>query len=113
MRTVEKPWGAEFIWAETTRYAGKILKVHAGQALSLQRHALKDETLMLLKGSALLDIGNSVHEMKPNEPWRIQPATIHRIRAIEYSEILEVSSPELEDIERLEDRYGRIPEKKP
>jgi mannose-6-phosphate isomerase-like protein (cupin superfamily) len=108
LRYVQKPWGAEFIWAETPRYAGKILRILDGHSLSLQKHALKDETLMLISGTATLEVDGEIKEMLPDISWRIKPGTIHRIHAQEYSEILEVSSPELNDTERLEDRYGRL-----
>jgi mannose-6-phosphate isomerase len=109
---VEKPWGYEIHWAKTGRYVGKILHVTAGHALSLQYHNLKDETIYLHTGRLLFEIqqeGGTLekHEMRPGEAVHITPKTIHRMTAIEDSDILEVSTPELDDVVRLEDRYGR------
>lgn len=112
MAIVDKPWGHEQIWAKTERYVGKILHVRAGEALSLQYHRVKDETIMLLRGRMQL-----VHyadgeaprttELAPNEPFHIAPGLRHRMIAQEDTDILEVSTPELDDVVRLEDRYGR------
>jgi mannose-6-phosphate isomerase len=111
-RTVDKPWGHELIWAETARYVGKILHVRAGERLSLQYHRVKDETVMLLSGRLLFEhfregeAPRSV-ELKVREPFHIPPGLRHRMIAIEDADILEVSTPELDDVVRLEDRYGR------
>ena len=111
MRRVEKPWGEEIIFAETERYAGKILKVKKGESLSLQYHRKKDETLYFYRGRVRLWIeeGGALVEsiMEPGDCRRVTPNTRHRIEALEESEIFEVSSPELDDVVRLEDRYGR------
>ena len=110
---VEKPWGYELHWAKTERYVGKLIHVNAGHALSLQYHNLKDETIYLHSGRLLFEIdegkGNGLErrEMKPGERVHITPRTIHRMTAIEDSDIFEVSTPELHDVVRLEDRYGR------
>jgi len=108
---VEKPWGYELHWAKTDRYVGKIIHVSAGHALSLQYHNRKDETILLWAGKLLFEIrqGESVRtwEMAPGERVRITPKTIHRMTALEDSDIFEVSTPELDDVIRLEDRYGR------
>ena len=108
---VEKPWGYELHWAKTDRYVGKLIHVNAGHALSLQYHNLKDETIYLHSGLVLFEIdrdGNlSQHEMHPGEAVHITPKTVHRMTAIEDSDIFEVSTPELHDVVRLEDRYGR------
>lgn len=108
---VEKPWGYEIHWAKTDRYVGKIIHVNAGHALSLQYHNEKDETIYLSCGRILFDIQDgdrlARREMKPGESVHIAPKTIHRMTAIEDSDILEVSTPELHDVVRLEDRYGR------
>ncbi len=108
---VEKPWGYELHWAQTDRYVGKIIHVKAGHALSLQYHNVKDETIYLWSGKLLLEIqrGEAIvaREMVPGETIHITPRTIHRMTAIEDSDILEVSTPELDDVVRLEDRYGR------
>jgi mannose-6-phosphate isomerase len=109
---VDKPWGHELHWAKTERYVGKVLHVTAGHALSLQYHNVKDETIFLWKGKLLFEIQNGdaleKREMLPGESVHITPHTIHRMTAIEDSDIFEVSTPELDDVVRLEDRYGRI-----
>jgi len=109
---VDKPWGHELIWAKTDRYVGKILHVKAGEALSLQYHRVKDETIMLLRGRmTLLHFADGEEprsrELAPNEPFHITPGLRHRMIAIEDTDIVEVSTPELDDVVRLEDRYGR------
>ena len=113
-RRVEKPWGYELIWADTERYVGKVLFVRAGQALSLQYHERKDEAWLVQGGRASLELGtvgdeNSMHtvEIGEGDAFRYRPGTIHRITAIEDTTILEVSTPDLDDVVRLEDRYGR------
>ena len=112
-RRVEKPWGYELIWAETEEYVGKILHVTAGEALSLQYHEIKDETLFLLTGRLLLQIGRSAdqltdYEMMEGQRFHLPSQTVHRMIAYTDCDILEVSTPHLEDVVRLEDRYGRI-----
>jgi quercetin dioxygenase-like cupin family protein len=108
---VEKPWGYELHWAKTERYVGKVIHVNAGHALSLQYHNLKDETIFLYSGKLLFEIQEQGElrrrEMSPGEFVHITPKTIHRMTAIEDSDIFEVSTPELHDVVRLEDRYGR------
>jgi quercetin dioxygenase-like cupin family protein len=108
---VEKPWGYELHWAKTDRYVGKLIHVAKGHALSLQYHNLKDETIYLWAGKLLFEIevdGRLVsREMLPGEAVHITPKTVHRMTAIEESDIFEVSTPELHDVVRLEDRYGR------
>lgn len=111
-RKVDKPWGYELIFAHTDRYAGKILHVNAGEALSLQYHQEKDETLHLLRGDYELTVeedGAMVkHNVLPGETHHIPPGTRHRMTAgAQGCDILEVSTPELDDVVRLEDRYGR------
>ena len=113
-RRIEKPWGHELIWAETDQYVGKILHVTAGEALSLQYHEIKDETLFLLKGSLLLQAGELEeelidHRMLEGQRFHISNRTVHRMIAETDCDILEVSTPYLDDVVRLEDRYGRIP----
>jgi mannose-6-phosphate isomerase len=114
LRRVEKPWGHEVWWAHTEHYAGKLLTVHAGHALSLQYHREKDETSYLLSGRLRLIQGVSVgetaeREVVPGEAWRNEPGVVHSIEALEDSVVLEVSTPQLEDVVRLQDRYGRLP----
>ena len=109
---VEKPWGYELHWAKTDRYVGKLIHVNAGHALSLQYHNRKDETIYLHSGRLLFEIGDDGkhlvgREMRPGERAHITPKTVHRMTAIEDSDIFEVSTPELDDVIRLEDRYGR------
>jgi len=111
---VEKPWGYEIIWAHTDDYAGKILHVHAGEALSLQLHEEKDETLYLLSGEVRLLIGSGINSLEPvswkaGESVRIRPGTLHRMEAVTECTILEASTPELDDVVRFRDRYGRAP----
>jgi mannose-6-phosphate isomerase len=108
---VDKPWGYELHWAKTDRYVGKIIHIDKGHALSLQYHNRKDETIMLLSGRLLFEIqenGQLVqHEVKPFERFHVTPGTVHRMTAIEDCDVVEVSTPELDDVVRLEDRYGR------
>src|SRR5512142_820076 len=111
-RFVDKPWGHELIWAKTERYVGKILHVKAGEALSLQYHCVKDETIMLLSGRMRLEYfrdgeAPSAIELRAREPFHITPGLRHRMIAIEDTDVVEVSTPELDDVVRLEDRYGR------
>ncbi len=113
VRKVDKPWGYELIFAHTDRYAGKILHVDAGQALSLQYHEQKDETLYLISGEYELTIeenGETVtRTVSPGEAVRIPPHTRHRMTSGPAGcDIVEVSTPELEDVVRIEDRYGRV-----
>jgi len=108
---VEKPWGYELHWAKTERYVGKLIHINKGHALSLQYHNLKDETIFLWKGRLLFEIeenGQLVgREMSPGESVHVTPKTVHRMTAIEDTDVFEVSTPELHDVVRLEDRYGR------
>jgi len=112
---VDKPWGYELHWAKTDRYVGKVLHVKAGHALSLQYHNRKDETMYLYSGSMVLETeqqGQLVkRQMQPGDSVHITPKTVHRITAVEDCDVLEVSTPELDDVVRLEDRYGRIERK--
>jgi mannose-6-phosphate isomerase len=111
---VDKPWGHELIWAKTPRYVGKILHVRAGEALSLQYHRVKDETIMVLSGRLRFEFfveGEEprFRELGQREPFHVAPGLRHRMIAIEDTDVLEVSTPELDDVVRLEDRYGRAP----
>lgn len=113
-RRVEKPWGHELIWAESDLYVGKVLHVKAGEALSVQMHKVKDETLHLLSGAIQLWAGPSPDEMVDvaltvGESFRVVPGTVHRIVALEDSDVLEASTPHLDDLVRFQDRYGRAP----
>ena len=109
---VEKPWGHELIWARTDRYVGKILHIKAGHALSLQYHQVKDETVHVLAGQMRFVFGASESAMteqllNPGDSFRITPHLRHRMIAVSDCDILEASTPELDDVVRLEDRYGR------
>jgi mannose-6-phosphate isomerase-like protein (cupin superfamily) len=110
-RRVEKPWGYELWWARTDRYVGKLLHVKAGTQLSLQYHVKKDETIHLWSGDMVLVLevdGRPVdHPMKAGESYHVKPGTVHRMRAISDCDVLEVSTPEVEDVVRVEDDYGR------
>ncbi|HTZ63267.1 MAG TPA: cupin [Solirubrobacteraceae bacterium] len=110
-----KPWGSELWYAHTDRYAGKILRVDAGHRLSVQYHSEKDETSYLLSGRLLVEQGNTADSMRrrelaPGAVWRNRPGIVHTMEALEDSVILEVSTPELHDVIRIEDRYGRAAE---
>jgi mannose-6-phosphate isomerase-like protein (cupin superfamily) len=114
-REVSKPWGSELWFAHTDRYAGKILRVRAGCRLSVQFHEEKDETSYVLSGRVIVSQGDSAEtmaaqELGPGDSWRISPLIIHTLEAVEDAEIIEVSTPQLEDVVRLEDRYGRAPD---
>jgi len=111
VKRVEKPWGYEIHWAHTDKYVGKILHVNAGQALSLQLHNVKDETIYIQSGRLKYEIERDgamvTLELTPGDSLRVLPKTVHRMTAIEDTDVLEVSTPELNDVVRLEDRYGR------
>lgn len=111
-RRVEKPWGWELIWAETDTYVGKLLFVRAGEALSLQYHETKDESWLVREGRARLELGEAGGELDEVEigagdALRYPPGTLHRVTALEDTLIVEVSTPHLDDVVRLEDLYGR------
>jgi mannose-6-phosphate isomerase len=106
-RIVPKPWGREIWYAHEERYAGKILEVTRGHALSLQKHERKQETMYLLSGRLLYHFNGEDCEMRPGQCITVRPGDVHRMEALEDSVILEVSTPELDDVVRLEDRYGR------
>jgi quercetin dioxygenase-like cupin family protein len=110
---VAKPWGHEWIWTKTDRYVGKILHIRAGEALSLQYHRVKDETIMVLSGLLRLEFfaeGEAPHVLiaGPQVPFHIVPGLRHRMTALEDTEVMEVSTPELDEVVRLDDRYGRV-----
>ncbi len=108
-KRVEKPWGYEIWWAHTDRYVGKILSVNQGFRLSLQYHLIKDETLMVLSGVANITVGDEVFEVDSTSgSIRIIPNTVHRIRAVTDVILVEVSTPEIEDVVRVEDDYDRV-----
>jgi quercetin dioxygenase-like cupin family protein len=112
LRTVPKPWGHELIWALTDRYCGKVLVIEAGKRLSLQKHVAKDESIYVLSGRLRLyledDAGEvRVAELGPGEARHVPTGRVHRYEAIERTEVFEVSTPELDDVVRLSDDYGR------
>jgi len=121
VRVVPKPWGHETIWANTDLYVGKVLHIKAGHSLSLQYHNLKDETIHLLSGTMIYRVGNDDGrskmevgvpqlrevELKAGESFRNEPGTIHQMEAVTDCVLLEASTPHLDDVVRLTDRYGR------
>ena len=114
VKHVPKPWGHETIWAHSESYAGKILHIEAGHALSVQYHNVKDETVYLLSGTLIYRIWPEGREgeatdvdLKLGEAFRITPHTIHQMEAVTDCDVLEVSTPHLDDVVRLQDRYGR------
>ena len=111
-RRVTKPWGHELIWAHTDRYVGKILVIDTGRRLSLQRHEVKDESILVVSGRLELTLEDDdgrivVEELGPGDARRVETGRIHRFTAIERCELIEVSTPELDDVVRLEDDFGR------
>jgi mannose-6-phosphate isomerase-like protein (cupin superfamily) len=112
MRRVEKPWGHEIIWAETDRYVGKILHIKAGERLSLQYHQRKMETIRVERGRMTFEFFRegeppAQRQLGPGESFHIDPGLRHRMIAIEDTDVYEVSTPDLDDVVRLEDAYGR------
>jgi mannose-6-phosphate isomerase-like protein (cupin superfamily) len=112
-RRVEKPWGFELLWAQAEEYAGKLLHVQAGHSLSLQFHRVKDESWYVQEGRVELELGEpgdpvlNIEVVGPGRCFRFPPGTVHRVRALEDATIVEVSTPQLDDVVRLEDAYGR------
>ncbi len=111
-RRVDKPWGYEIVWAHTERYVGKILHLRKGEALSFQYHRVKEETLRLLSGRLRLETQTEGREreariLEPGDGAHVPAGLRHRMEAIEDCDVIEVSTPELDDVVRLEDRYGR------
>ena len=112
-RKVEKPWGYELIWAEADHYVGKVLFVKGGESLSLQFHRVKDESWLVQEGRAKLELGSAGDPVLKEEvigagaTFRFRPGTVHRVTALEDTTIVEVSTNHLDDVVRLEDRYGR------
>ena len=111
-RTVPKPWGHELIWALTDRYCGKIIVIETGRRLSLQRHEQKDESIYVTSGRLRLFLDDddgelTVREMGPGDSAHVAVGRRHRYEAIERVELIEVSTPELGDVVRIEDDFGR------
>ncbi len=116
-RRVKKPWGYELLWAENARYVGKILHIERGGQLSYQYHRRKDETIHLLAGVLELDVGTPdgdrrTRRLRPGQSFHIPARLRHRLTAIETCDVLEASTPELDDVVRLEDRYGRAEQRR-
>jgi mannose-6-phosphate isomerase len=112
VKRVEKPWGYELVYAATEQYCGKILFIRMGEELSLQFHKEKDETIYVYSGRVEFEIGEpgkavDSEVIAPGRAFHLGPGTVHRMRALEDTVLLEVSTPELDDVVRLEDRYGR------
>jgi len=111
IQRVQKPWGYELIFAKTARYVGKILHINRGETLSLQYHNVKDETLYVVRGELKLTIESDGDRrelvLREGESFHIPPLLIHRMEAVIDTDVAEVSTPELDDVVRLEDRYGR------
>jgi mannose-6-phosphate isomerase len=109
--TVPKPWGHETIWAKTDQYVGKILHIKAGEALSVQYHNVKDETVYLMSGQLIYRIWENDQpksvDLRIGQAFRITPGTVHQMEAVTDCDVLEVSTPHLDDVVRLTDRYGR------
>jgi mannose-6-phosphate isomerase len=112
IRRVPKPWGYELIFAHTDRYVGKILHINRGESLSLQFHEMKEETLYVVDGELRLTVEHDGDRrelmLRKGEAFHIPPRLIHRMEALADTDVAEVSTPELDDVVRLEDRYGRI-----
>jgi mannose-6-phosphate isomerase len=112
-RRVDKPWGHEVVWAEAEDYVGKLLVVEAGRSLSLQYHVEKDEAWYVQAGRARLEVGEvgddelAAGEIGPGDCFRFPPGTVHRVTALEQTTIVEVSTPQLDDVVRMADEYGR------
>jgi mannose-6-phosphate isomerase-like protein (cupin superfamily) len=112
-RRVDKPWGHELIWAQTDRYVGKVIAIDPGKRLSLQYHEQKDESILVMRGTLRLHLENEageleIHDLEPGEHRRVPVGRKHRFEALdERVEVVEVSTPELDDVVRLSDDYGR------
>ena len=111
-RRVEKPWGHELIWALTDKYCGKVLVIETGRRLSLQKHEIKDESILVLSGRLRLHLEDESgqvrqEELGPGESRHVATGRIHRYESIERCELIEVSTPELDDVVRIEDDFGR------
>lgn len=110
-RRISKPWGYELVWAHTDRYVGKILHINAGESLSIQYHEVKDETIHLLSGQLIyrVQLGDSLEDvrLRAGESFRLTAGTIHQMEAVTDCDVLEASTPELDDVVRIKDRYGR------
>jgi mannose-6-phosphate isomerase-like protein (cupin superfamily) len=113
VRVVQKPWGHETIWAVTEHYVGKVLHIRAGEALSVQYHNAKDETIHVLRGEMIYRVADAPGEplreisLREGESYRNHPGHVHQMQAVTDCDLLEASTPQLDDVVRLKDRYGR------
>jgi mannose-6-phosphate isomerase len=112
VRRVDKPWGHELIWAHTDRYVGKLLVIERGRRLSLQRHEVKDEAIYVVAGRLRLTLEDDqgivrTEDLGPGDHRHVPAGRVHRYEAIDHCEVMEVSTPELDDVIRLEDDFGR------
>ena len=111
VRRVEKPWGHEIIWAHSEQYVGKVLHIRAGHALSVQFHHQKDETIHLLRGEMIYRVKDGAVltdvTLRAGQSFRNTPGTVHQMEAVTDCDVLEASTPHLDDVVRLSDRYGR------
>ncbi|MEZ4749891.1 MAG: cupin domain-containing protein [Bdellovibrionota bacterium] len=110
----DKPWGHELLWGKTQQYVGKLLFIKAGESLSLQYHKEKEETIFLESGEMQFECGPSESDLQtitllPGEGFHIPPGYVHRMIAVKDCRVFEVSTPQLHDVVRLKDRYGRTP----
>ena len=109
---IEKPWGYEIIWAKTDRYVGKILHIEPGHVLSLQYHNKKDESIYVLKGEIILRVQQDEtlieRPLREGEACHIPPKLVHQFEAVLPTDLLEASTPEIDDVVRVKDRYGRV-----
>jgi mannose-1-phosphate guanylyltransferase len=108
VKIVEKPWGREEWWAVTARYVGKLLYINNGHRLSLQLHKIKEETMRVLSGILTFQCNDNVYELREGDVFHVPPKTIHRMEA-NYGDVvvIEVSTPEVEDVVRIQDDYSR------
>jgi len=111
-RRVDKPWGYEIHWAVTDRYVGKLLHIEAGHQLSLQYHERKDESIYVLRGRMIFRYRDATgalvdREMIAGEAQHVPTGMVHQFEALEHTDVLEASTPHLDDVVRLKDRYGR------
>jgi len=115
---VDKPWGHEIIWAKADRYVGKILHIEPGHVLSLQYHNKKDESIYVLSGEIILRTQQGAggqegklieRRVRAGEAFHVPPKQIHQFEAVVVTDLLEASTPELDDVVRIKDRYGRVP----
>jgi mannose-6-phosphate isomerase len=114
-KRVDKPWGHELIWAHTSQYVGKVLHIRSGESLSLQYHEVKDETIFLFSGEMRFWVGpdsGALEEIRmvPGDAVRVLPGTVHRMQAVTDCDVMEASTPQLDDVVRIQDRYGRAPD---